>query len=184
MKKFTSITGQKAAEEPKKEPRKISAEEAFKLEARTLMEDLLSISTHGPIDRYLRAGSIKIEGKEEFLEALASMAFRKSAEEKEALLESLKAEVADWKSIDDKKAQVAASIGKSVDPSSRRKIASLLERWGSDEETLRMVAEKHASRLGEASLKARAEAARLMAQKDASNSGRLEMLANIFESKI
>jgi len=183
MKKFTSITGQKAAEEPKKEPRKATAEDAFKQEARSLMEDLLSISTHGPIDRYLRAGSIKIEGKEEFLEALAHMAFRKSAEEKKALLESLKAEVADWKSIDEKKEQVDAAIPKIVDPSSRRKIASLAESWGDDFETMRMVAERHASKLGPDALKARAEAAAEMSRKDPSSAALAE-LARIFESKI
>ena len=70
MKKFSNITNQKVGEEPKKELKKFNEEDIFKAKVVNLMEDFLKIQTYGPIDRYLRAGNIKISGKETFLDCL------------------------------------------------------------------------------------------------------------------
>ena len=63
MKKFSNISNVKVSEEPKLEVKQLNEEEMFKAKVMNLMEQLLSIRTYGPIDRYLRAGNIKVVGK-------------------------------------------------------------------------------------------------------------------------
>ena len=81
----------------------------------SLMEDFLTIQTHGPVDRYLRAGSIKITGKETFLEALMSLMNDKTLGDQTKLLESLKGQIKDWEVIDNKIEMVNEEILKSLD---------------------------------------------------------------------
>ena len=100
MKKFSNITGQKVGEEPKKEARPINEEDLFRSKVMELMDDFLTVRTYGPVDRYLRAGSIKVAGKEEFLEALMSIMSEKSVKDQSKLLEGLKGEISDWKAIE------------------------------------------------------------------------------------
>ena len=102
MKKFSNITNTKVGEEPKVEIKKLNEEDMFKSKVLNLMDQFLSIRTYGPVDRYLRAGSIKISGKETFLEALVSLMDDKSNKTAKDVLESLKGEVGDWESIDNK----------------------------------------------------------------------------------
>ena len=101
MKKFSNITGIKVGEEPKIEV-KLNDGDLFRAKVMNLMEQLLSIRTYGPIDRYLRAGSIKISGKELVVEAILDLLTEKSSKEQTKLLESLKNEVGDWEVIDSK----------------------------------------------------------------------------------
>ena len=101
MKKFSNITGQTIGE-PKLVDDKIDEAKLFKVKVMNLMEQYLSIKTYGPIDRYLRAGSIEISGQELLAEAILNMLDDKSIKEQTSVLESLKETIGDWKTIDNK----------------------------------------------------------------------------------
>jgi len=142
MKKFSNITGQKVNEEPKVDV-KLNEEELFKYKVIDLMEQFLSIRTYGPVDRYLRAGSIKIAGKEMLAEAIISLLSDKSIKDQTKLLESLKSEVRDWEAIDNK----IDSIKKDKPSvSSKNKFKSLLEKY-EDEDLLVKIVESDISKI-------------------------------------
>ena len=100
MKKFSNITGQKVAEEPKIEI-KITEADIFKSKVMTLMDDFLKVQMYGPITRYHVAGTMKVTGKELFLEALMDLLDTKSNVDNIKLLESLKSKISDWQVIDE-----------------------------------------------------------------------------------
>lgn len=127
MKKFSNITGQKVAEEPKFEPKQLNEEELFKSKLIDLMDNILSVRTYGPVDRYERAGLIKIAGKEMLVEAILDLLTEKSNKEQVRLLESLKSEIKDWKVIDDKIENIFLTRIPKL--SNRNKINSLLESY-------------------------------------------------------
>jgi hypothetical protein len=138
MKKFSNISNVKVSEEPKVEVKQLNEEEMFKVKVMNLMEQLLSIRTYGPVDRYLRAGNIKVVGKEMFLEALMDLLKDKSSKEEKKILESLKSEVSNWEVIDSKIDEVNQKIaeGKEKDKMipHRNKLQSLYNNYGQDEE--------------------------------------------------
>ena len=138
MKKFSNISNVKVSEKPKLEVKQLNEEEMFKAKVMNLMEQLLSIRTYGPIDRYLRAGNIKVVGKEMFLEALMDLLKDKSSKEEKRILESLKKSVSDWKAIDSKIDEIDQKISENKEKdkitSHRKKIQSLYHRYGEDEE--------------------------------------------------
>jgi hypothetical protein len=100
MKKFSNITGQKVAEEPKVDI-KITEADVFKSKVMSLMDDFLRVQMYGPITRYHVAGTMKVAGKELFIEALMDLLDAKSNGDKIKLLESLKSKMTDWKVIDE-----------------------------------------------------------------------------------
>jgi len=100
MKKFSNVTGQKVNEEPKVEI-KINEEDVFKSKVMKLMDDLLRVQMYGPITRYHVAGTMKVVGKELFLEALLDILSDTSNKDKSKLLESLKSKITDWKVLDE-----------------------------------------------------------------------------------
>ena len=111
MKKFSNISGYKVSEEPKEKSEvKINEEEMFRGKILNLMDQLLSIRTYGPVDRYQRAGNIKIAGKEMFLEALMDLLKDKSSKDEKKILESLKSQIKDWEAIDSKIDEVEQRI--------------------------------------------------------------------------
>ena len=138
MKKFSNISNVKVSEEPKLEVKQLNEEEIFKVKVMNLMEQLLSIRTYGPIDRYLRAGSIKVAGKEMFLEALMDLLKDKSSKEEKKILESLKSSVSDWETIDSKIDEVNQKIAEGQEKDKmiphRNKLNSLYNNYGQDEE--------------------------------------------------
>lgn len=140
MKKFSSISKVKVSEEPKIENNQINEEDLFKGKVLNLMDQLLSIRTYGPIDRYLRAGNIKIAGKEMFLEALLDLLKDKSSKEEVKILESLKSYVKDWETIDSKIDEIEQRLSESETKSKlithRNKLQSLYNNYGQDEEML------------------------------------------------
>jgi hypothetical protein len=181
MKKFSSITGQKVGQEPKVEVKQITEEDVFKSKVMSLMDDFLTIRTYGPVDRYLRAGSIKVAGKEEFLEALLHLVSEKSAKDQYKILESLKSNVSDWKAIDDKKNEVKSNI---TEPTSKdaKSISFLIETYGDDEETLKVISEKRANSLSIERATEKALIAREMA-KSSKLASKLEIIAEAFENR-
>jgi len=187
MKKFSNITGQKVGEEPKKEFRH-TEEDLFKAKVMGLMEDILSIQTYGPVDRYLRAGSIKISGKETFLEALMSLMSDKSLKDQNKLLESLKGQIKDWDAIDEKIGAVGEMIEKSSEKNKtlphRSKISSLFEKYGQDEELLMKMAEGDSKKISSAeSAKLRAITAEYMAEEGKYPKAALKKIAETFYTR-
>jgi hypothetical protein len=140
MKKFSNISNVKVGQEPEKKEVKINEEDAFKSQVVSLMDSYLRIQTYGPVDRYLRAGTLKIAGKEMFAEALLTLMSDKSLKEQSAILESLKSTVRDWESIDEKIDQLNSKIEETETKNKmiehRDKLVSLYERYGKDEEIL------------------------------------------------
>jgi hypothetical protein len=128
MKKFSKITGQKVNEEPKVEI-KIDEAETFKMRVLNLMDQYLTVTTFGPVDRYLRAGNIKISGRELLAEALIDLLNSGKEEEQIKVLESLKSEIRDWQVIDEK----IQSIKKEKTLiSNRNKFNSMLNKYDSE----------------------------------------------------
>jgi len=101
MKKFSNITGQKVPQEPKIEV-KITEADIFKSKVMALMDDFLRVQMYGPITRYHVAGTMKVAGKELFLEALLDLLDDKSNGDKIKMLESLKMKVINWEYLDEK----------------------------------------------------------------------------------
>jgi hypothetical protein len=138
MKKFSNISGTKVSEEPKVEVKQLNEEEMFKAKVMNLMEQLLSVRTYGPVDRYLRAGNIKVAGKEMFLEALMDLLKDKSSKDEKQILESLKSSVSDWVAIDSKISEVEKKIAEGQEKDKmiphRNKLKSLYNNYGQDKE--------------------------------------------------
>ena len=151
MKKFSKITNQKIGEEPKVEVKKMNEEEMFKYKVLNLMDDFLKIQTYGPVDRYLRAGSIKISGKETFLEALMSLMDDKSNTTSKSVLESLKGEVGDWEAIDNKIEEVNSKIEENskltIEIKHRDKVLSIYNKYGSDKNLCLSMFEKNIDKI-------------------------------------
>lgn len=151
MKKFSKLTNQKIGQVPVKKEPKVNEEESFKYQLMGLIDQYLHIQTYGPIDRYLRAGTIKITGKEELAGALVELMSDKSTNEKTILLENLKSKVKDWEAIDETIEEVGA---KRINDINKRKliphiakVTELLEKYGEDEETLIEMVNKSAERI-------------------------------------
>jgi len=140
MKKFSKLTGQKVSILPKVD-KKVNEKEIFKVEILRLMDDFLRVQMYGPITRYHVAGSMKVAGKEIFLEALMDLINNKSEKDIKSVLESLKSDIGDWESID-------RNIDKlNTDKSTytqRLKISKLYNRY-KDKETLINYCEKSAN---------------------------------------
>lgn len=138
MKKFSNISNVKVSEEPKIEVKQLNEEEMFKVKIMNLMEQLLSVRTYGPVDRYLRAGAIKVVGKEMFLEALMDLLKDKSSKDEKQILEALKGSVSDWEAIDSKIEEVNQKIAEGQEKDKmiphRNKLQSLYNNYGQDEE--------------------------------------------------
>lgn len=143
MKKFSKITKQKINKEPKPEIKKIDEADVIKYKMVDLMDKFLSIQTYGPIDRYQRAGLIKIMGKEMLAEAISEMLIDISNKDKTKLLESLKTEIRDWEVIDNK---IESLEKERPSLNNRNKIKSLLEMY-KDEDLLIEVTESKVTKI-------------------------------------
>lgn len=149
MKKFSNLTNQSVGQEPKVDTTKIDETTIFKVKVINLMEQFLSIQTYGPVDRYLRAGSIKIKGKELFAEALLSLLDEKTIKEQTKLLEGLKSELRDWETLDNKIDDINS---KAIDFKVSHKVSQLLEKYAEDEEMLIQVIEEQSKRVSDVEL--------------------------------
>ena len=130
---------------------KLNEEEVFRSQVVSLMDSYLRIQTYGPVDRYLRAGTLKISGKELFTEALLTLMSDKSLKGQTAILESLKSTVRDWESIDEKIDQLNSKIEETESKNKmiehRDKLVSLFERYGKDEEILLKMVESSSEKI-------------------------------------
>jgi hypothetical protein len=94
MKKFSKITNQTVGEQKSLE-KKITEVDIMRAKIYNLMENYLRVQMYGPVDKYQRAGLVKVAGKELFLEALLSMLEEYSTTKNIKLLESMKSETSD-----------------------------------------------------------------------------------------
>ena len=151
MKKFSNITNQKVGEAPKIADVKLNEEELFKAKIMNLMDQLLTIRTYGAVDRYQRAGNIKIAGKELFLEALLSMMSDKSLKEQAKLLEGLKSNVKDWDVIDLRIDEVNNKLTESREKNKtlthRNRLLTIYDNYNGDEEMILQVVESSANKI-------------------------------------
>jgi hypothetical protein len=143
MKKFSNITGEKITQEPKIEI-KINEEDVFKNKVLRLMDDFLKVQMYGPITRYHVAGTMKVSGKELFLEALMDLLNDKSNKDIAKILESLKSEITDWKTIDEKIEDINSRKSTYI---YRNKIKQLYNKYKSDSELLFETIDKSISKL-------------------------------------
>ena len=150
MKKFSNISGSKIGETPKIEV-KSNDEDLFKYKVLNLMEKLLTVRTYGPVDRYLRAGLIKISGQEMFVEALVDLMQAKTLKEESKILESLKSTIKDWevldKKIDEVNKKIEESEFKSKISPHKNKIKYLFNSYGSDEELLMIMVDESCNKI-------------------------------------
>jgi hypothetical protein len=98
MKKFTKISNTSVGEE---KVEKVVNENTLKYEILSLMDNFLEIKTYGNVSPVYMVPT-KIEGKELFVEALMDFLQEKIEDKSIKVLESLKHEIKDWKSIDEK----------------------------------------------------------------------------------
>jgi len=152
MKKFSNISGFKVSEETQpKVDVKINEKEMFKGKVLNLMDQLLSVRTYGPVDRYLRAGNIKIAGKEMFLEALLDLLKDKSSKDEKKILESLKSQIKDWEAIDSKIDEIEQKLSESESKDQmiphRNKLQSLYNNYGQDEEMLMTMVDESCNKI-------------------------------------
>lgn len=143
MKKFSKITNQKVNEEPKVDTNSVDESEIIKFKMISLMDKFLSVRTYGPVDKYQRAGLIKVVGQEMLAEAISDMLVDLTNKDKTKLLESLKSEVRDWEAIDNK---IDSLVIERASIENRNKIKSLLKMY-SDEDLLINVSEDKISRI-------------------------------------
>jgi hypothetical protein len=144
MKKFSNITGQKVSQEPKIEV-KITEADVFKSKVMSLMDDFLRVQMYGPITRYHVAGTMKVAGKELFIEALLDLLDDKSNGDKIKMLESLKSKVTNWEYLDEKIDEIKSQPKNLFKHKSV--IKSLYNKYKSDKDLLIEQTKKSASKL-------------------------------------
>jgi len=98
MKKFTKISNTSVGEE---KVEKVVNDNTLKFEILSLMDNFLEIKTYGNVSPVYMVPT-KIEGKELFVEALMDFLQEKIEDKSIKVLESLKHDIKDWKSIDEK----------------------------------------------------------------------------------
>ncbi len=133
MKKFSKYTNSPVGEESKNVA-KINEEDIFKVKVLNLMNDFLRVQTYGPVTRYQVAGTMKVAGKELFLEALMDLLNDKKSSNDIKLLENLKGEILNWEVIDNKIDEIKSNNNNLYNQ--RSKIKSIYEMYKNDEDLL------------------------------------------------
>lgn len=138
MNKFSTISGQKV----NKEPELVTDKDKVKLEAlkagiNTLIDNFLTIRSYGSARKNILENTVKISGKEMFIEALIDFINDKSIEDQIKTLESLKSETRDWRVIDDKITGLQNEVNENKQFNSNKKqinkIKSLLDTYSDDD---------------------------------------------------
>ena len=138
MNKFSKISGQKVNDLPKliKSSEEMELEQ-LKYSIMKLMDDTLTIRSYGSARRNILEDTVKIAGKEMFVEALMDFMSSKSQKEQIVVLESLKSSNKDWHSIDEKIGEINTKIQNTkfitINKNQVKKIKMFLETYGEDE---------------------------------------------------
>lgn len=185
MKKFSNISGEKVNTEPK-----LVKNEAddFKFKLMDLIDSCLHIQTYGPIDRYLRAGTLKIKGKDALVEALISLMSDRNLKDQNKLLESLKLDIGNWEMIDSKIETLNEKIDsiseKNKTLNHRNKLISLYENWGGDLDFLMKMVEVDSNKISSPdAAELRALTARFMSEEGNYPSDVFKNIAEKFENR-
>jgi hypothetical protein len=138
MNKFSAMSGQKVNDVPDL----ITNKEIVKLEAlkagiSALIDNFLTIRSYGSARRNILENTVKISGKEMFIEALIDFMNDKSIEEQMKTLESLKSETRDWQVIDNKINELNNLVHENKEFNNNKKqinkIKTLLDTYGDDD---------------------------------------------------
>ena len=135
MKKFSKITNVKVNEQKPVETTTTELD-LMKAGVKKLMDSYLNVQMYGPVTRHERAGSVKVVGKELFLEALIDFLEEFTSKDKVKVLESLKSESKDWMLIDSKIDEIKESsnqIKESKLVSHKEKVKSMIKRFNTKE---------------------------------------------------
>jgi hypothetical protein len=138
MNKFSKISGQKINDMPKliKSAEEMEVEQ-LKYGIMKLMDNCLTIRSYGNARKNILENTVKIAGKEMFIEALIDFMSDKSYKEQIELLESMKSDTKDWKSIDYKISQINEKINNvrnlTVNKNQVKKIKTFLETYSEDD---------------------------------------------------
>jgi len=130
MKKFSKVAGVKVSEKPQVNTPANNV--TIKDKIMFLIDQFLTIRTYGPVDRYQRAGLIKIAGKEMLADAIMDLISESNSKSQIKLLEDLRLETGDWELIDKK---IDSMFEEKILLQNRNKFNNLVERW-SDESLL------------------------------------------------
>lgn len=150
MKKFSTVVGVKVPEEPKIE---INPQEEkinlMKARLIRLMNDFLKIQSTGAARTELINSAISITGKEVLADAIIDLIINEFDSEKVNLLESLKKEMSDWFTLDNKISYFNEKISTEKNQKQinlERKIVTFLELY-SDESDFDVIAENYTNRV-------------------------------------
>lgn len=138
MNKFSAMSGQKVNDTPDLITNKDTVKlEALKAGISTLIDNFLTIRAYGSARRNILENTVKISGKEMFIEALIDFMNDKSIEEQMKTLESLKGETRDWQVIDNKINELNNLVQENKEFNNNRKqinkIKTLLDTYGDDD---------------------------------------------------
>jgi hypothetical protein len=124
MKKFSKVAGVKVSEKPQVDTPINNVTNKDKI--MFLIDQFLTIRTYGPVDRYQRAGLIKIAGKEMLADAIMDLVSESNSKSQIKLLEDLRLETGDWELIDKK---IDSMFEEKILLQNRNKFNNLVERW-------------------------------------------------------
>lgn len=150
MKKFSKIAGEKISEQPiVKEDIKKTQEQNEQLAIRAtinrMVDTYLRVQLNGPLNW---PGSITIEGKDGFIDAVTNLISDNKIKDQVKLLESLKAYTKDWESIDKSIEDLKLKLDENLKHDAHKdKIKLLFKNYEKDEEMLYKMAERQASRI-------------------------------------
>ena len=138
MDKFIKISNLKVNELPKLIKSKEESQlEEIKYDLLKLLDNCLTIRAYGSARRNILDDTVKIAGKEMFIEALIDYMSEKYINEQILVLESLKSNSKDWQSIDNKINELNESIANirilKVNGNFVKKIKMFLETYSEDE---------------------------------------------------
>lgn len=137
MDKFSKISGQKVNDLPKliKSPEEMEVEQ-LKFSLLKIMDSCLTIRAYGSARKNILEDTVKIAGKEMFVESLINFMSDKSYKDQIKLLESMKSETKDWQSIDNKINEINEKIQNvrylTINKNQVKKIKMFLETYGED----------------------------------------------------
>lgn len=138
MNKFSSISGNKVNNLPKliKSPEEMQVEQ-LKNSLLQLLDNCLTIRSYGAPRKNILQDTVKIAGKEMFIEALIDFMSNESLKDQITVLESLKSNNSDWKSIDNKINELNTEIQSirylNVNQNGVKKIKMFLENYVEDD---------------------------------------------------
>jgi len=138
MEKFSNIANQKINQVPQLiEDKDIVKLQAIKAGITKLMDNYLTIRSYGGAKTEQLMSSVKISGKELFIEALIDFINDKSIQDQIETLESIKSQTRDWQSIDGKITELSNIITEEVEFNKNSKqiskIKTLIDTYGDDE---------------------------------------------------